>query len=89
MKRRLRVLVVFAGTIAIAMALNIGAASADHGENPNSPFGTTPAEAVVFAPVGTHIQGADDPGNPGSVNGFEHFGDAIANNPNCPLHYAP
>ena len=101
MKRRLRRLTVFAGVLGLVMAVNVGVASADHGLNPNSPFGTTPGEAVSPSPVGSHLigPGPDGPGAPGAINGFNfEFGGgvdptnpaviALANNPNCPFHYA-
>ena len=56
------------------------------------------AETPGAIPVGSHLladsAGVLPPGNPGSVNGFEPRPDsgaivAIANNPNCPAHYAP
>lgn len=79
MKRRLRVLIVFAGTIAMVMALNVGAAFA-HPEN--APFTDDIADAVVFAPVGSVLQPGvgTHPGNNGAFVGID-------NNPNCPLHY--
>ncbi len=63
--------------------------------------GTPPEDALLTPgaiPVGSHLlespTGVLPPGNPGSVNGFEPRPDsgaiaAIANNPNCPAHYAP
>jgi hypothetical protein len=91
MKRRLRVLIVFAGTIGMVMALNVGAALAVH-VGPSPAFGTTVQDAPSPVPVGSHLLG-DVPGAPGFENGFaprpgSGAGLAIANNPNCPAHYA-
>ena len=120
MKRRLGRLLVFAGVVGLLLVLNVGVASATHGENAE-PFEVADtlvgpaatATTPVNAPVGSHILGADTPGHPGADNGFgrihvvggENDGDeipgpggtdfgnpavmALANNPNCPLHYPP
>ncbi|MCL1600969.1 MAG: hypothetical protein M3112_05475 [Actinomycetia bacterium] len=87
MKRRLRVLIVFAATIAMVMALNVGAASADHGDNPNSPFGATAAEAPSPSPVGKHIAPENAPGHIAFHKQPAQVVTALGNNPNCPLHY--
>jgi hypothetical protein len=96
MKRRLRVLIVFAGVIAMVMALNVGAASAHDADNPNSAFYEAEHKSDVMLtpspkPVGSHLLDPAAPGHPGSENGFQSDSEAQENiwrNPNCPAHYA-
>ena len=74
MKRRLRRLIVFAGVVGLVMVVNMGVASATHGENENSPFVAAeendvspPADAMLTPgaiPVGSHILAGDLPGQP-------------------------
>lgn len=89
MKRSLRKLIVFASMLVLMMAMSTGVAYADHGGN--SPhFEDTTAETAT-APVGSHLLAPGAPGSPGAENGFDNPNsgafDAIAKNPNCPLHY--
>ena len=101
MKKRMRRLVVFAGVLGLVMAVNVGVASADHGNNPNSPFaeaeaiadGTGPTSAVAAAttpgaiPVGTAL--GFSPAGPNDHPGLVHSNgfQNLSRNPNCPLHY--
>lgn len=75
MRRLLRRLIVIASVTGLVMALNVGVAWADHGLNPNSPFGTMPGEAVSPSPVGSHLVSGDAPGHPGADNGFGRLHD--------------
>ena len=101
MKRRLRRLLVFAGVLGLLMVLNVGAAWATHGDNPNSPFaeaegiadGTGPTSAIAAAttpgsiPVGTAL--GFSPAGPNDHPGLVHSNgfQNLVHNPNCPLHY--
>ena len=64
MKRRLRRLLVFAGVLGVLMVLNVGAASASHGDNPNSPFAE--AEGISNGAPGP-ISGEAAETTPGSI----------------------
>ena len=101
MKRLLRRLIVFVSALGLVMALNVGAAFADHGDNPNSPFaeaqaiadagGPPPVAAATTPgaiPVGTAL--GFDPAGPNDHPGLMNSNgfDNLSHNPNCPLHYA-
>ena len=100
MRKLMRRLIVIGSVTGLLMALNVGVALADHGNNPNSPFaeaealaGSPPEKAATTPgaiPVGTALGftgsvGPDD--HPGLQNskGFQN----LSRNPNCPLHYLP
>ena len=104
MRKLMRRLIVIGSVTGLLMALNVGVALADHGDNPNSPFaaaeaiadGTGPTSGVAAAttpgaiPVGTAL------GFTGSVGPDDHPGlqnskgfQNLSRNPNCPLHYLP
>ena len=103
MRRLMRRLIVIGSVTGLLMALNVGVALADHGDNPNSPFaaaeaiadGTGPTSGVAAAttpgsiPVGTAL--GFDPDGPNDHPGLQNSQgfDNLSRNPNCPLHYLP
>lgn len=85
MKRKLRNLLTFAAMLVLVMAMSTGVAYADHGDI-SPAFGDEVGDAPSPAPVGSNISPA------GATNGFFENPNsnalaAVANNPNCPLHY--
>ncbi len=101
MRRLMRRLIVIGSVTGLLMALNVGVALADHGDNPNSPFaeaeaiadGSGPASAAAAAttpgsiPVGTAL--GFSPAGPNDHPGLVHSNgfQNLKRNPNCPLHY--
>ncbi len=96
MKKQLRRLIVFASALGLMMALNVGAAFADHPGEPfvdANAFGghhhLAAAQTPGSAPVGTALGFV--PGGPQTHPGLINMSDSavagIAHNPNCPLHY--
>ncbi len=88
--RKLAVAVVLAAVMFGGMGT--GVAFADHGNGSWEDATGHTDGGVGVPPVGSHLVSSTAPGHPGFVNGFgnvnSNAGDAIANNPNCPLHWA-
>ena len=99
MRKLMRRLIVIGSVTGLLMALNVGVALADHGDNPHSPFaeaeelaGSPPEKAALTPgaiPVGTAL--GFDPAGPNDHPGLQNSNgfDNLSRNPNCPLHYAP
>ncbi len=99
MRRLMRRLIVIGSVTGLLMALNVGVALADHGDNPNSPFAEaeelagSPFEKASITPgsipVGTAL--GFDPDGPNDHPGLQNSQgfDNLSRNPNCPLHYLP
>lgn len=85
MKVKTKILILFGSLVLLVFAMSVGIASAD---GPH--LGDDTNDLDDSAPVGQRIVGEDEPGHPGSENGFDNEKsnafDAIANNPLCPLH---
>ncbi len=81
MRRLRRRLIVFVGVLGMVMALNVGVAFAHD---------APPFEGVTAGTAKRPVGDAIDKGH-GKFLGFDNGNAlvAIANNPNCPLHYLP
>ena len=100
MKRLLRRLIVFASALGLMMALNVGAAFADHpgpafddanaiadgGGPPPAAAAETPGAIPVGTALGFNPALPQDQQGHAGLRNSQGFGN-LARNPNCPLHY--